>query len=86
MYALRAFADTLGAGFPMLSDFWPHGAVARAYGVFHEERGCALRGSFLVDGAGVVRWRVVNGLAEPRDAEAYRAALRALSSAPTRPR
>jgi mycoredoxin-dependent peroxiredoxin len=86
MYALRAYADAQGFEFPMLSDFWPHGEVARAYGVFHEERGCALRGSFLVDAGGVVRWRVVNGLGDARDPEAYRTALRALASAPARPR
>ena len=33
-YSLRVFADTDGLNFPLLSDFWPHGAVAQAYGVF----------------------------------------------------
>jgi peroxiredoxin len=75
MYALRAFADAEGFTFSLLSDFWPHGAVARSYGAFHEERGCATRGSFLVDADGVVRWRVVNGLGEPRDVAAYSAAV-----------
>jgi peroxiredoxin len=78
MHALRAYSDDEGITFPLLSDFWPHGAVARSYGVFHEERGCALRGSFLVDASGVVRWRVVNGLGEPRDVAAYSAAVAGL--------
>ena len=56
IYALRAFADQHGFTFPLLSDFWPHGAVASAYGVFSEEVGIALRGTFLVDTDGVVRW------------------------------
>ena len=78
MYALRAFADQQGFTFPMLSDFWPHGAVASAYGVFSEEVGIALRGSFLVDRDGVVRWSVVNGIPDARDLDDYRKAVAAL--------
>ena len=78
MYALRAFADQQGFTFPMLSDFWPHGAVAAAYGVFSEEVGIALRGSFLVDRDGVVRWSVVNGIPDARDLDDYRKAVAAL--------
>jgi mycoredoxin-dependent peroxiredoxin len=78
MYALRAFADKEGFSFPMLSDFWPHGAVAAAYGVLHDGIGIALRGSFLVDRSGVVRWSVVNGIADARDVEDYKRAIAAL--------
>ncbi|HEX2313419.1 MAG TPA: peroxiredoxin [Thermomonospora sp.] len=78
MFALRAWADQDGYPFPLLSDFWPHGEVARRYGVFDEERGVARRGTFLVDGAGVVRWKTVAALAEARDVGAYREALAAL--------
>jgi mycoredoxin-dependent peroxiredoxin len=78
MYALRAFADTEGFTFPLLSDFWPHGAVARAYGVLHEDIGIALRGTFLVDRDGVVRWTVVNDIGDARDVEDYRRAIAAL--------
>lgn len=77
-FSLRVFADQEGLAYPLLSDFWPHGEVARAYGVFDEERGCALRGTFIIDKEGVVRWTVVNGLADARDLDAYAAALRAL--------
>ncbi len=49
MFALRAFAEQDGLTFPLLSDFWPHGATARAYGVFDEERGCSDRSTFIVD-------------------------------------
>jgi mycoredoxin-dependent peroxiredoxin len=77
-FSLRVFADQEGLAYPLLSDFWPHGEVARAYGVFDEERGCALRGTFIIDKEGVVRWTVVNGLADARDLDAYVAALRAL--------
>jgi peroxiredoxin len=78
MYALRAYADREGFAFPLLSDFWPHGAVAQAYGVLHEEIGIALRGSFLVDRDGIVRWSVVKGVPEARDVEDYVAAVASL--------
>jgi peroxiredoxin len=75
VYALKAWQQQEGFGFDLLSDFWPHGAAARAYGVLDEERGHALRGTFLVDADGVVRWSVVNPRGQRRDLEAYRAAL-----------
>lgn len=78
MYALRTFADREGFTFPMLSDFWPHGAVAQAYGVLHPDVGVALRGTFLVDAAGIVRWSVVKGIGEARDLGAYKEAVAAL--------
>jgi peroxiredoxin len=77
-HAQRAWAEQEGFDFPLLSDFWPHGEAARTYGVFGEELGFALRGSFLVDRAGVLRWSVVNGPGEARPFEAYRAAVAAL--------
>ena len=67
MFSLRAWADIQGYFFPLLSDSWPHGAVARAYGVLDERTGAALRGTFLVGMDGVVRWTLVNGAGERRD-------------------
>ena len=75
MFSLRAWADAQGYFFPLLSDHWPHGEIARSYGVFDEAAGCALRGSFLVDADGVVRWSTVNGIGEARDLEEHLAAL-----------
>jgi peroxiredoxin len=75
MYALRAYADHQELDFPLLSDFWPHGEVARAYGVFNDSRGCAVRGTFVVDRKGVLRWQVVNAMPDARDIDAYRKAL-----------
>ena len=75
MYALRAFADQHGFTFPLLSDFWPHGAVASAYGVLSDEIGIALRGTFLVDKQGVVRWSVVNDIPDARDIDDYKKAI-----------
>jgi len=71
MYALRAWADAEGFTFPLLSDFWPHGEVARAYGVFHDEIGIALRGTFLVDRDGLVAWSIVRGIPDARDLDDY---------------
>lgn len=67
LFALRAFSDSSSIGFPLLSDFWPHGAVASAYGVFDTERGCSRRGSFLVDRGGRIAWSVVHEIGDPRD-------------------
>ena len=75
VHSLRAFAEKEGYQFPLLSDFWPHGATATAYGVFDERFGAAIRGSFLVDPSGVVRWSVINGIGEARDLAGYQAAL-----------
>jgi len=66
-YSLRVFADTDGLNFPLLSDFWPHGSVASAYGVFDTDLGVARRSSFVVDKEGVVRWMVHNQLPDGRD-------------------
>ena len=57
VHAQKVWAEQLGGiPFPMLSDFWPHGATGRAYGVFNEERGTDRRSVFLVDATGIVRW------------------------------
>jgi peroxiredoxin len=79
MYSHRAWADQEGYTFPLLSDFWPHGEVARAYGVFDDERGLAVRGTFIVDGEGVVRWKVVNPIPSARDISEYQKALAEIS-------
>ncbi len=75
---LKVFAETEGYEFALLSDFWPHGAVASAYGVFLETRGFPLRGTFVIDKAGIVRWAVVNSPADARSTSDYREALAAL--------
>jgi peroxiredoxin len=67
MFALRVFADRDGLEFPLLSDFWPHGAVAERYGVLDAARGCAKRSTFIVDKEGVVRWSVHNAMPDARD-------------------
>lgn len=77
VYSLRAFADRDGLNFPLLSDFWPHGEVARSYGVFDEVRGCPRRSSYVVGVDGTIRWAVHNQMADGRDLSAHLDALRA---------
>lgn len=78
-FSLRTWADQQNFGFEMLSDFWPHGAVARSYGVFDETLGAATRGTFIIDKNGVVRWKVVNPIPQARDIADYQKALAALA-------
>ncbi|MDR8410817.1 peroxiredoxin [Nonomuraea sp. 3-1Str] len=79
LFTHRAWADQEGYGFPLLSDFWPHGQVARAYGVFDDAKGIARRGTFVIDGEGVIRWSVVNPAGTARDVAAYVKALADIS-------
>ncbi|SDE31575.1 peroxiredoxin [Nocardioides lianchengensis] len=76
MFALRAFADSDGLNFPLLSDFWPHGDVARAYEVFDERSGSARRSSYVVDREGNLRWSVHNAMPEGRDLDEHLRQLR----------
>jgi len=79
MFTHRAWADAEHFQFSLLADFWPHGAVAKQYGVFDEARGLATRGTFIIDKAGVVRWSVVNPIPQARDIADYQKALSELS-------
>ncbi|MBB6629882.1 peroxiredoxin [Nocardioides sp. KIGAM211] len=79
VYALRTFADQDGLNFPLLSDFWPHGEVSRAFDVFDEQKGCPRRSSYVIDKAGTVRWAVHNAMPEGRDLDEHLDQLLALS-------
>lgn len=85
MATLRAFGDAHGLRVPLLSDFWPHGAVAEKYGVLDAGRGWAERVSVVVDAAGIVRALVRGTDDAPRDAEAHLAALAVLDADPLPP-
>ena len=68
--ALKAWSESLGGiTYPMLSDFWPHGAVAQSYGVFKSDRGMTERAIVIVDTAGIVRYIDVHDIAEQPDEE-----------------
>lgn len=79
-FSLKAWATQEGYQFPLLSDFWPHGAVAQSYGVFNETAGMALRGTFLIDTAGVVRFAEVNAPGEARDQDGWKKAVASLKA------
>jgi mycoredoxin-dependent peroxiredoxin len=75
----KVWAEREGYQFPLLADFWPHGEVARAYGVLNEERGIANRGTFLIDKEGIVRFAEMNSPGQARDQEGWRKAIAALA-------
>ncbi|MBB5890527.1 peroxiredoxin [Kutzneria kofuensis] len=77
-FSLKAWAEKEGYTFPLLSDFWPHGATAQAYGVFNDKAGMALRGTFLIDKEGVIRFAEANQPGEARDQDQWKRALKAL--------
>ena len=79
--ATAAFAAKEGYAFPLLSDFWPHGAVAEQYGVFDSRSGLALRGTFLVDKQGVISFAETNAIPDARDQQRWRSALAELGVA-----
>jgi mycoredoxin-dependent peroxiredoxin len=73
--SLRVFAEQESLTYPLLSDYWPHGEVAKAYGVFNDTLGAADRGTFVIDMAGIVRWTVRNAIRDARDIADYEKAL-----------
>lgn len=77
-FSLRIFAEREGYTFSLLSDHWPHGDVSRAYGVFSEDAGAPIRGTFIIDKEGVVRYTVVNAIPDARDPAEYEKVLAAL--------
>jgi len=79
VFAHRAWSEQEKYQFPLLSDFWPHGGVAQAYGVFDEAKGLARRGTFIIDKQGVVKWKIDNAIPDARDLDEYRKALAELS-------
>ena len=72
------WAQEQGYTFPLLADFWPHGAVAKEYGVFNDAIGLAMRGTFIIDKQGTIAYKVVNGIPDARDPEEYKRILAAL--------
>jgi len=79
-FSLKAWAEVEGYQFPLLSDFWPHGEVAQKYGVFNDQAGLAVRGTFLIDTEGVVRFAEVNAPGEARDQAGWKKAVEELTA------
>ena len=75
-FANGAWSKQNGFGFPVLSDFWPHGETCQAYGAFNEATGSANRVTFVLDADGVIRGIIDSGsLAVTREYDAYVEAL-----------
>jgi len=75
---LRRWVEEHGVDFDVLSDFWPHGQVARAYGAFSERDGAADRVSVLIDAEGLLRWRTSAPRGKARPVADYEAAITAV--------
>ena len=70
VYTLKAWAESLGTiEYPLCSDYWPHGKVSQAYGVFNEELGRPERAIIVVDADGICRYIDVHTLREVPDEE-----------------
>ncbi len=80
-HTLRAWGEQEGYDFSLLADFWPHGGVAKEYGVFLDAKGFANRATFLIDPSGIIRASFITAPGEARSLAAYRAALEELQPA-----
>ena len=80
VFSLKAWKAQEGFDFALLSDFWPHGAVAQAYGVFNDKAGMAVRGTFLVDAEGRVAFTEVNGPGDAREQSGWKDAVGRLAA------
>jgi peroxiredoxin (alkyl hydroperoxide reductase subunit C) len=74
----KIWATSSGFTFPVLSDFWPHGEVSKAYDVFNETAGYSNRGTYVVDRSGVIRLAEMNQPGQARDQRLWTDALAAL--------
>jgi peroxiredoxin len=64
----HAWAESLGiTKTPLLADFWPHGGVALAYGIFREVEGTSKRAVFIVDAAGKVAFNKIYPISQVPD-------------------
>jgi mycoredoxin-dependent peroxiredoxin len=75
----KVWATESGFLFPVLSDFWPHGAVSQAYGVFNDDAGVSNRGTFVIDRTGTIRFAEMKQPGEARDQRLWIDALTALN-------
>jgi glutaredoxin len=74
---LRAWAESLGGiSYPLASDFWPHGDVAKKYGVLIEEEGKSERAIFVLDKMGIIRYIDIHDIDHQPDNDEVRKVLR----------
>lgn len=62
----KAFAESVGVEYPLLADFYPHGEIAKAYGVFRAE-GFSERATFVIDKQGIVRYAEIHEMGRVPD-------------------
>jgi len=75
-----AFARDRKLHFPLLADFHPKGAVARAYGVYRENDGVSERALFVINPEGIVHWSYVSPIGVNPGAAGILSALEELQS------
>jgi peroxiredoxin len=80
VFSLKAWKEQQGFEFPLLSDFWPHGATAQAYGVFNDKAGMAVRGTFLVAADGTIAFAEVNQPGDARQQSGWKDAVAKLAA------
>ena len=76
----KIFSQRDELNYPLLADFWPHGAVAQAYGVFNTDAGVSNRGTFLIDRDGIIRFSEANEIGVGRDPQRWLDAIAAVTS------
>ena len=79
-YVQKVFAEHEGYNFSVLADFWPHGQVAKDYGVFLEEHGISNRATFVIDKDGVLVSKFVTAPGQARSLDEYDRALATLTA------
>jgi peroxiredoxin len=78
-YVQKQYAEKEGYKFSVLADFWPHGAVAKEYGVFLEESGIANRATFVINKDGELVAKFVTAPGQARSLDEYEKALASLN-------
>lgn len=84
-FVQKKFAEEQGYKFSVLADFWPHGAVAKEYGVFLDESGIANRATFVINKDGALVAKFVTAPGQARSLDEYDRALASLEVGVTRP-
>lgn len=81
---LEAWTESLGGiNYPLLSDFWPHGAVANLYGVLRSQDGTSERAIFVIDKEGIIRYIDIHAIDDRPDNDVLRAVLHEIEGRPT---
>ena len=79
VWSHAAFARDRKLHFPLLADFEPKGAVARAYGAYREEDGTSERALFVLDSEGIIRWSYCSPIAVNPGADGILSALESIT-------